>query len=1442
MAMTKNKIVKRILVAALALCTLLSLLPITAFAESTGTCGDWGDNIKWVLDDDGTLTFTGSGAMNDFRYDYDLENKVSSPWHEFGIHKDIKKIVVGEGITSIGDYAFYDCENVTQVTLPSTLTHLGIDVFYDCQALTAVTIPSKIKVIPDDTFYGCHALNEVNLPQGLEKIDRAAFMFCESLESLSIPDSATQIGESAFYYCRNLTTVNIPKKLTQISDWTFALCYNLSGNLEIPEGVKSIGSNAFYDCRSISRISIPASVNKIGYSAFDRCANVEKYEVDENNESYTSKDGILYSKDMTTLVYYPPQSTRSSFTVPETVTSLSYGTFKKAKNLVTVTLPPSLVSINYAAFGQCSSLETVIITNPEQSNLRSIEGYAFDECKKLKNFTVPEGVTEIGSSAFGGCVSLTIDDINIPSTVTKLGGGAYTNTAALKNMAYTDGMKYIDNWLVAYKYDGNTILEIKEGTIGLADYVLRGKTEITEVKLPASLRYIGDEQFIPSLYGASNIKSITAAEDNPLFLTIDGNLYSKDKTQFLYYAPGKTDESFVIPEGVESIGNDAFYENNSLKTITLPSSLKVIDENAFYQCKQLQTLNLPEGLQKISTWAFQYCENLENISLPNSLTSVESTAFLGTAYYQNDENWNGNFLINNGWLLSVRDLSGDKVTIPDSVTSIADYAFVTLYGDEGITTVMLPSSIRRIGENAFVYLKTLTDVYFDGSEELWNTILIDEYNPVLQGATIHFTNYIDTVEVTGATLSFNVGDAVKFTGEVPSGADYIIDHESWTGGDKGWTSSDFWNKRYGDFEGSWGKQLTEFEANTQYEYSIYLKCSDGNRFTDDVKLKLNGKIIPYEDMNHVEFDNETGETVWYFGVVKMTPTPKQTQNIESVEITGATLSFNDGDAPVFTGKVLDADADKYTLVYERFDYVDPTDPNKVLASVSSDGSTLGSSVEKLTKFEAGKKYYYSVWIEPKDGYSFKQNADKNWLADTTLKINGEQIRKESVTLVGSGKLYAPRVIVLQPTPPSHVHSLTLVPEKDADCLNSGNKAYYTCSGCDDWFYDENGTDKITDKSQVTIPAKGHDLSDWIYDETNHYKECNRAGCGAIEQKAAHTSTGDNAANCQHKAKCDICGAQYGALGDHSYSPELRYDENNHYHECLVCGDKKDIAAHTPDHEGGATEDYAIKCKDCGYVIEQQLEHTHSFTQENTNDTFLKSAATCNDPAVYYKSCRCGEKGTETFVSGEALGHDYKWTYDETQHWQKCSRCGDVLSDTKAAHDLKDDACDICGYVKAKPNYEITEGNNGTWTQNSNNTLVFRSNGEPGKLESVKVDGKLLSDKDYDKGTKTAEVTLKPEYLSTLSTGKHTITLVYTDGECSAKFEIKAAKNPNSKPNTDNTNKNTNTPTQKPTATSPVKSPRTSDNGSAVLWAMLLVLSGGASIALAVAYGKKRTQK
>ena len=224
------------------------LISLSANAEKSGTCGP---NLRWHLTDNGVLTISGKGEM----HDYSGPNGVPWGWARY----DIKRIIIGDSVTTIGDYAFYTCSEPTSVTIPNSVTTIGGFAFWHCSALTSVTIPNSVTEIGGSAFEYCSALTSVTIPNSVTRIGDWAFNNCSALNSITIPNSVTTIGQAAFEYCSALTSVTIPNSVTKIGDWAFSGCRSLK-NFTFGSGLRSIGQEAFSDCINITQNSSEAVV------------------------------------------------------------------------------------------------------------------------------------------------------------------------------------------------------------------------------------------------------------------------------------------------------------------------------------------------------------------------------------------------------------------------------------------------------------------------------------------------------------------------------------------------------------------------------------------------------------------------------------------------------------------------------------------------------------------------------------------------------------------------------------------------------------------------------------------------------------------------------------------------------------------------------------------------------------------------------------------------------------------------------------------------------------------------------------------------------------------------------------------------------------------------------------------------------------------------------
>ena len=458
-----------------------------------------------------------------------------------------------------------------------------------------------------------------------------------------------------------------------------------------------------------------------------------------------------------------------------------------------------------------------------------------------------------------------------------------------------------------------------------------------------------------------------------------------------------------------------------------------------------------------------------------------------------------------------------------------------------------------------------------------------------------------------ARINFDAGDKPSF---MTSAVDPFIDldHERWDANDGsgyGITSSDYWNKRYN------GKLITEFEAGKSYTYGVYFKISDlgmeeGYRFDKNTKLYINGEEITLTP-DQINVD-DNGETIWFSNVLTMTPTTVKV--IDVVEINDATVSFKDGDKPVFTGDVPD---DVYYVLRAAW-----WELNSKTGAISADFFS-GAYENKITAFEAGKTYHYGVYVVAV-GYVESENTTYVFGPNTKLKINGEFVnykRYEGDDSDGSdGTMWVLTDLTMTPAADGHTHKYGTEWKYDEtnhwhEC-ECGNKADITAHNFK-WIVDRKATttekgskhEECTvcgyKKTAVDIPkidSHNHDYgTEWKYDSTNHWHECEDGEKADItthnfkwivDKEATTTEKGS-----KHE-ECTVCGYKKTAVDipkidshNHDYGTEWKYDSTNHWHECED-GEKADITTHNfkwiVDKEATTTEKGSKheECTVCGY--------------------------------------------------------------------------------------------------------------------------------------------------------------------------------------------------------------------------------------------------------------------
>ena len=353
----------------------------------------------------------------------------------------IPETIDGKPVRGIGSGAFWRCTQLSSLNLPSSLRSIGYAAFEDCTGLTSLTIPSGVTNVSSRAFRNCTGLKSVAIPSAVKNIGNSAFSGCDGLMSISvendnasfrsvdgimydksmkvvwccpggrtgnvtIPDGVMRIGDSAFEGCKGLISVMIPQSVERLDSEAFRDCSGLS-SVKIPSGVKRIGSQAFWGCRGLTSMVIPAGVTDIAkgcsWGAFGCCDSLKSFTVDPANSAYSSRNGMLCSKDGVELI----AGVNGDAVIPSGVTHIERGAFYGCKGLVSVTIPRGVVSIESSAFSHCAGLTSVTIP----SGVSSIGYQAFSWNPNLRQVDIPASVRKIGDHAFIVCPKLTVIDI-----------------------------------------------------------------------------------------------------------------------------------------------------------------------------------------------------------------------------------------------------------------------------------------------------------------------------------------------------------------------------------------------------------------------------------------------------------------------------------------------------------------------------------------------------------------------------------------------------------------------------------------------------------------------------------------------------------------------------------------------------------------------------------------------------------------------------------------------------------------------------------------------------------------------------------------------------------------------------------------------------------------------------------------------------------------------
>lgn len=499
----------------------------------SGTCGD---NVEWVLYNDGSLYIKGMGMMTSWK------SEKYVPWYNYA--DTITRLIMGSSITSIGDNAFYRCTNMTEATIGQDVVSLGEYAFGRCGSLTEITIPDSVESLGDHAFYYCSGLTKIVIPDTVLSMGSYCFSNCTGLTDVTIGNGITEIEDDTFLWCTALTEITIPDSVTSIGEWAVAQCKALT-EVTIGNSVTEIGGSCFYNCSSLVKVSLSESLEFIGSGAFDGADAVSTVYYSGTGEDWFAINfADQYSTPCRTGVdfYIATDSGYAIMTeveIPAGTSEIGIASFYGCKGLERVTIPDSVTSIAEYAFCKCTGITG--ITFPD--GMASIGYCAFAGCTGLLGIEIPDSVTNLGECAFLDNTSLVTAVVG--ESVTDLPTGAFSGCSSLRNVTLGDNMTRIGS----SSFDNCDSLEsfvIPSCVKEVDSSAFYGCASLSSIYIPVSLTSIGTYCFT----GSDNLKDIyyEGSEEDWSNISIGSYAFSKidlwttiDVTIHYNYAAASTD-------------------------------------------------------------------------------------------------------------------------------------------------------------------------------------------------------------------------------------------------------------------------------------------------------------------------------------------------------------------------------------------------------------------------------------------------------------------------------------------------------------------------------------------------------------------------------------------------------------------------------------------------------------------------------------------------------------------------------------------------------------------------------------------------------------------------------------------------------------------------------------------------------------------------------------
>ena len=656
--------------------------------------------------------------------------------------KEVKDLVIPDGVTTINKIVFYNCSGLTSVTIPNSVTSIGSWAFYQCSGLTSVNLGNGVTSIGGYAFEKCSGLTSVNLGNSVTTIGEYAFNGCSKLASVTIPNSVTSIGDYAFNGCSGLTSVNIGNSVTSIGNYAFTGCKSLKF-IQMPETVQSLGENVFESCSALLSVSLSNGIKNIPQNSFLSCSNLR------------------------------------AVTLPNSIESIGASAFKNCYQLSEIHLPEGLSVIGAFAFSGSGLMEMKL-----PSTLTQIGNYAL--AGKIIYCPIKEPIS------VGQLISNTKDVVlYVPEESVE----AYKNASGWMDLTVMSASS-IDgetDWT-----EGQVVVDVESpGLLRMALLEVE-EEEIRRLKIcgslnSADLQYLAEGKGVISQLESIDLSDVTLVYDGGCYRSLqyqDPDIYfSSHKYEFYlteetsekhgsstglqsikyngYYGPdlaglfwGGPYKHIVMPRGITRAASYAFNECANLQSVEFSNSLKYVAQSAFAGCASLRTLNL-EQVDSIGAAAFSRCKIF-------NAANMDKVQYIGASAFYDCTNLSG---------------ANGVVSLP-MCDSIANKAF---YGCSNLEKIELSENLRFLGLQAFMECSSLTSINLPSSlqtlssETFANCALLKDVSYSENLLKVHYNAFNNTLWYD----NLPVEGGVKYMGHI---ALYVVDTESATTIREGTTS------------------------------------------------------------------------------------------------------------------------------------------------------------------------------------------------------------------------------------------------------------------------------------------------------------------------------------------------------------------------------------------------------------------------------------------------------------------------------------------------------------------------------------------------------------------------------------------------------------------------------------------------------------------------------